>query len=44
MEKTFQQRAVEQHEKINILIQSQQETQASLKAFLDSLHRGGRDR
>ena len=42
MEKTFQQRAAEQDEKVNILIQSQHEIQASLKAFLDPFHRGGR--
>ena len=41
MEKTFQRRAAEQDEKINILIQSQHEIQASLKAFLDSMRRGG---
>lgn len=41
MERTFKQRAAEQKEKINILIQSQQEIQASLKAFLDSMRRGG---
>ena len=42
MEKTFKQRAAEQKEKINVLIQSQHEIQASLKAFLDRFHRGGR--
>jgi hypothetical protein len=44
MEKTSQQRAAAQNEKINILIQSQQVYQASLKAFLDPFHRGGRAR